>query len=316
MKTDTVFKKAFNDAVQLLADKAEGTPLPSENGLRRELGVSRTTVRKVLAQLLEVGAVTRSRNGLAAGQAGKRPNPFPSSETVSRTAQLERRFMEWVLRDDMHPGTLISELDLARRFAVATTGIREFLNRFQRFGLIEKRPNAGWIFNGFTLDFALDLFEIREMFELRSARIFALTPRDSLLWQRMDALQAEHRLLLAQIETRFQDFSDLDNRFHRLINSALPNRFIDDFYDIITLIFHYHYQWNKLDERQRNEIAIREHLTYIDALSSQNLALVELACRAHLSSAKETLIRSTATTAPSAKKERIATQSKSARLRV
>jgi hypothetical protein len=56
------------------------------------------------------------------------------------------------------------------------------------------------------------------------------------------------------------------------VNSAAPNRFIDSFYDIITLIFHYHYQWNKQDERQRNEVAIREHLTYIDALLSRNVA--------------------------------------------
>jgi DNA-binding GntR family transcriptional regulator len=52
-------------------------------------------------------------------------------------------------------------------------------------------------------------------------------------------------------------------------------------------------QWNKQDERQRNEVAIREHLTYIDALYSRNSSFVELACRAHLTSAKETLMRST-----------------------
>ncbi len=80
--------------------------------------------------------------------------------------------MEWMLRDDASPGSTISELDLARRFGVATTSIREFLNRFQRFGLIEKRPNSGWVFKGFTEAFALELFEIREMFELRSARAF------------------------------------------------------------------------------------------------------------------------------------------------
>jgi hypothetical protein len=28
------------------------------------------------------------------------------------------------------------------------------LNRFQSFGLIEKRPNAGWLFKGFTINFA------------------------------------------------------------------------------------------------------------------------------------------------------------------
>lgn len=69
-----------------------------------------------------------------------------------------------------------------------------------------------------------------------------------------------HADLLEQIESRFHDFSGLDNRFHRLINEASPNRFIDDFYDIITFIFHYHYQWNKQDEKQRNQAAILEHV--------------------------------------------------------
>ena len=78
--------------------------------------------------------------------------------------------------------------------------------------------------------------------------------------------------------------------YYRDVNG---NRFIADFYDVIAMIFHYHYQWNKHDERQRNEVAIREHLTYIDALLSRNPAMVELACRAHLASARETLLRST-----------------------
>jgi bacterioferritin-associated ferredoxin len=69
--------------------------------------------------------------------------------------------MEWMLRGGAKPGTVINELELARQFGVATTGIREFLIRFSRFGLIEKRSNSGWLFKGFTEDFALELFEIR-----------------------------------------------------------------------------------------------------------------------------------------------------------
>jgi DNA-binding GntR family transcriptional regulator len=99
--------------------------------------------------------------------------------------------------------------------------------------------------------------------------------------------------LLEEIELRFNDFSDLDSRFHRLVNSAAPNRFIDSFYDIITLIFHYHYQWNKHSERHRNEVAIGEHLAYIDALLDRSTARIERACKTHLASARETLIRAT-----------------------
>ncbi len=294
MKTDTVYKRAFNDTLDLLARLPAGEQLPSENTLSVQLGVSRTTVRKVISALRDGGMLSgagRHRNLSVPDDAMQR---YPLSETVPTAAQVEERFMEWMLRDNARPGTAINELELARKFGVATTGIREFLNRFQRFGLIERRANAGWVFKGFTTSFSLELFEIREMFELRSARALATMPATAPHWSQLEALRAEHLQLLEEIDERFHDFSDLDSRFHRLVSSASPNRFIDSFYEIITVIFHYHYQWNKHDERARNEVAIREHLTYIDALRSRNVAMVELACRAHLASARETLLRSTA----------------------
>jgi DNA-binding GntR family transcriptional regulator len=291
MKTDAVYKRAFNEALDLISNLGDGDALPSENRLSAQLRVSRTTVRKIVAAL--------DARGILSGTGRERfvnttsaIERFPEAETVPLSEQVEKRFMEWMLRDNTLPGTSINELDLARRFGVATTGIREFLNRFQRFGLIEKRPNAGWVFKGFTASFALELFEIREMFELRSAMAFAKLPEDSPLWVRLAALREQHLSLLNDIDRRYHDFSELDSSFHRLINSAAPNRFIEDFFDIITLIFHYHYQWNKLDERQRNQVAIKEHLTYMEALLSRNSSMVELACRAHLASAKETLMRS------------------------
>ena len=174
-----------------------------------------------------------------------------------------------MLRGGVKPGTLINELELARQFGVATNGIREFLIRFSRFGLVEKKRNSGWLFKGFTEDFALELFEIRVMFELRSARLFAELPQESPLWARLEALKRQHIELLDNIDLRYHDFSSLDNRFHRLVNESSPNRFIDDFSDIITLIFHYHYQWNKADEKERNKAAILEHLAYIEALQCQ-----------------------------------------------
>ncbi|MBX3576675.1 MAG: GntR family transcriptional regulator [Rhizobiaceae bacterium] len=293
MKTDTVFKRAYNDALDLISRLAEGEPLPSENTLSASMGVSRTTVRKVIASLKASGVISGAGRERNVHPSSPSMHRFPESETVPMAAQVEERFMEWMLRDNARPGTAINELDLARKFGVATTGIREFLNRFQRFGLIEKRPNAGWVFKGFTTNFALELFEIREMFELRSARALAAMPDGSSHWVQLEAIRREHVDLLNDIEARYHDFSDLDSRFHRLISSAAPNRFIDSFYDIITVIFHYHYQWNKHDERQRNEVAIREHLTYIEALFTRNVTMAELACRAHLTSARETLLRST-----------------------
>jgi DNA-binding GntR family transcriptional regulator len=68
---------------------------------------------------------------------------------------------------------------------------------------------------------------------------------------------------------------------------------IDGFFDVIPLTFHYHYQWNKSDERQRNIVAPREHFEHIDALMSRDPQRIETTCMAHLASARRTLLGST-----------------------
>ncbi|UXN67098.1 GntR family transcriptional regulator (plasmid) [Phyllobacterium sp. A18/5-2] len=292
MKPDSVFKKAFNRTLQLLDEGAVDISATSENALRARIGVSRTTVRKVLGELQARGIIRISEDGATVGRNILKSDYFPDLETTSKRQHVEEQFMEWMLRGDTQPGTLINELQLARQFGVATNGVREFLIRFSRFGLIEKKQNSGWLFKGFTEAFALELFEIRVMFELRSAHLFAELPDDSPLWRELADLKTEHQRLLREIGGRFHDFSRLDNRLHRLINRAAPNRFIDDFYDVITLIFHYHYQWNKKDELQRNEAAIREHLAYIDALLSGDTHEIERTCLRHMTSARTTLVRS------------------------
>lgn len=291
MKGDAIYKRAFNATVDLFST-AEPVALPSETRLRDALGVSRTTVRKILRELGDRGLVVE-RGGLRLltrplGDADR----YAGAETVSRLQHVERQFMEWMLRGGATPGSAINELDLARRFGVATTGVREFLIRFGRFGLIEKRSNQGWLFKGFTRDFALELFEVRVLFELRSARAFAALPPTAPQWSELDAVERRHLALRDAMEDRFHDFSALDDRFHRLVASAAPNRFVDDMSDVFTFIFHYHYQWNKIDEKTRNAAALAEHLAYVDALRSRDVPRVERACRVHLDSARDTLLRS------------------------
>lgn len=292
MKSDTIYKKAFNNALDLLVRIELGAALPTENVLAQQLNISRTTVRKVLKAFGDRGLISSGLPRIKL-RAADNTERYPEAETIQISRQVERDFMQWILKDDPRPGTVINELELARKFGIATTIIREFLNRFQRFGLIEKRNNAGWIFRGFTREFALELFEVRELYELRSARLFSTLDQASPIWDQLSAMRVAHVALLADIDRRFQDFSELDSSFHRLLSSASPNRFIDSFSDVMSMVFHYHYQWRKHDERQRNEVAILEHLAYIDALFSRDPVAIETACRTHLLSARATLLRST-----------------------
>ena len=292
MKSDTVFKKAFNDVLDHIATPRGWQRLDSESQLAGQFKISRTTVRKVLAELDRRHLISKDNGHLLVARRPTGDDYFPLADTVATVDRVEKQFMEWLLRGDRKPNEQINGLELAREFGAPAGAIREYLNRFTRYGLVEKRPNSGWVLRGFTIEFALELFEVREMFEIRSAKAFGEQSEGAPAWEALRRMESEHRELLAKIKARYHDFSNLDERFHRLINDASRKRFIADFHDVISLIFHYHYQWNKVDERERNVAAIHEHLEYIKALYTRNPDRIELAARKHLKSARSTLLAS------------------------
>ena len=288
-KQNTVFKDAYNRTLKLIE---ETDTLPSEAELCGLLSVSRTTVRTVLTRLGEAGLVAWDKRSKTVLRRPVGSDYFPDEETSSLSEIIERSFMRRILAGGAQPGMQINELELAREIGIGTTSVREFLIRFSRFGLIEKRPNSHWVLKGFTREFALELTEVREMFELRSAASFVHLDEGHPAWAELRLVEAQHHALLADIDSRYMEFSELDERFHLLVQKASSNRFIIDFYDIITIVFHYHYQWNKTNARARNQRALEEHLEYIQALFSRDPGKVERACRQHLKSARETLLQS------------------------
>jgi DNA-binding GntR family transcriptional regulator len=288
-RTSIVFKQACNRCLDLLV---ENENLPSEPDLCEALGVSRTTVRAVLAHFQDAGLLAWEKRSKARLRNPQPDDYFSSGETDSPADIIERGFMRRLLAEKVEPGTLMTEAELARDAGVGVASVREFLIRFSRFGLIEKRPNSRWRFKGFTREFALELTEIREMFELRSAFAFVALAGDHPAWGALDAIEGEHHDYQRLIASRPAKFSEIDERFHRLIHGASHNRFIIDFYDVIAMVFHYHYQWNKVGEHQRNAVAVGEHLAYINALKSRDHKRVREACEAHLASARTTLLLS------------------------
>lgn len=292
MKDNSVYKRGHNACLDLIGRMKVGDRLGSEPSLAERLQVSRTTVRSILSRLAGAGILHVDGREKRIVRLPRKDEYFPDMETESSAELVERKFMDYILKGDLSPGSVINTLELARQFQVSTSAIREYLNGFSRFGLILKRPNSSWVFQGFTKSFALELSDIRELFEMQSLEHFAAALSQPEARNKLKELKASHIDLLARMDRDFHSFSALDERFHRAINDASDNRFIREFYDVISLIFHYHFQWSKTDERERNEAAIYEHLAIIAALERGDLIQAKAAAAAHLKSARETLLRS------------------------
>lgn len=292
-RTNDRYKSAYNQMLEKLETAEANCELPSEPVLASELGVSRTIVRSVLDQLHKARIISwrgRRKRLLRRPLAAER---FPHGEVESIAERLEDKFLEWILRTDVAPDTRLNISLLSRQFGTTPHALQEFLVRFSRFGIVERLPRGGWVLRGFTAQYAIELSEFREMIELTSVRKLVALECGHQIWRQLDDLERDHRTLLEQVETRYRDFSALDDRLHTTINSVQDNRFAREFQALISMIFHYHYQWNKRWEKQRNTVAISEHLAYIDALRSRDWEAARSAALAHLATARQTLLAST-----------------------
>ena len=289
-KPPTIFKRSTNALLTYLdSSVAPGEQLPSELRMAEIAQVSRTAVRSALAHLVEHGLVSdlKQRRLLRKPAAA---DYFDETELKSGGQRIEEVLMEWIYRSDLAPGSDFSEAELARAAGASTISVREFLIGFSRFGLIEKKPQGGWRLCAFDRNFATELEEVRRMFELAAVeRVVTLAP-GSPVFARIRELIAQHEALVAAAPDGLASFPALDREFHTLLIGHLNNRFAQSLNDVVSLVFHYHYQWDKREELPRNQYAVQEHLTILRALARRDRAAALAAMQTHLDSARRTML--------------------------
>ena len=288
-RSDQKFKTSFNI---WLDSVAVGNFPESISGLARLLGVSRTLARRILQRAREIGLISEDRFPVVFLRKTTKSDYFSNADIRSLEQQLETDFMMWLRTTQPPPGSRLKEAVLARQFGVSNTTIREFLIGLSRFGFIRKEPQRSWILEGFTEQYALELHEVRQMFETRAISAVFAIPKEAPFWGTMLRIRQEHIQLRKEIDTRFIEFSELDSRFHRTLNAATGNRFMDGFQDSISLIFHFHYRWSNKNQVERIILAIREHLEIIEAILDRDQIGALQALERHLATANQTFVAS------------------------
>jgi DNA-binding GntR family transcriptional regulator len=291
-RTDERFREAYNHLLDYCAAQETGAHLPAEMALANQLDVSRTVVRSALDRLRDEGIINWEGRTKTLLRIPADTDKLDVASEQPSVDELERQFLDWILRFDVPPGTALNVTELARKFGVPAYGLQEFLASLSRFGLVRRRPRGGWELVGFTRDFAIELSDFRAILELNAISHLLGLPAGHDIWLQLEELESAHRALLADIDRRYNDFSLLDEQFHTAIGSVVKNRFVAEFQKVIALIFHYHYQWDKKDERERNFAAINEHLRIIEALKARREPAALEAARDHLKTSKQTLLSS------------------------
>ena len=289
-----LIQSTVNKTLELVEKSLSGnTPLPNDLALSKALHVSRTTIRTVIDYLCQQGILKREASHKRIIRAPEPHDYFDiSNEPSSKEEQFEKFFLSLIHTGKLHPGDKFSELDLAKKSNCITITVREFLIKFSRTGLIQKKPRAQWQMVEFDAAFARELVFFRKILEMTSIRALLTRAPEDPVWGDLASLLNEHLEILEDMDARYNEFPALDARLHRLIQNCSGNRFIEQFYEIVKFVCHYHYQWDKADEKERNTVAAQEHVDLIRKLLSRDFSGSIMSLETHLESAKATLMRS------------------------
>ncbi|MFU2075904.1 FCD domain-containing protein [Gallibacterium anatis] len=285
-----------NQVMDAISAKVLDSPLPSQVILASLYNVSRTTIRSVLSELLKKGILVKQNENYVVSREPREEDKFTLLKTKQNDPKslkkIESYFQEIVRTKVIKPGDKISELWLAKNANVDIFSVRAYLIQFPRFNLIKNLGRGEWQLVAFTPHYADKLFELREMLECHALNCFMNLPQSDVRWSQMRMLLQEHRVLREHISEQFTDFAKLDHQFHSIILSAADNPFINDFIELISIIFNFHYQWDNRDLKTRNILAVEEHLAVLVKIVSQDDlgAITEL--KRHLNTAKKSLMNS------------------------
>ncbi len=196
------------------------------------------------------------------------------------------RLVQAIEARDLKPGDRLRETDLATRFGVSRTPIREALKQLEAQGLARHEPNRGMVIPTLDHDEINQLYMMREVLEGTAARFAAQHATDVEIAILQDAVAADFEII--------DDVEKLvaSNRtLHRRLTLASHNRYL------VLQVEHMKQYLLLLDgttytDPQRRAGAVEEHRLLVEAIAARDLDKAEEYARLHIRKAHRARLES------------------------
>ncbi len=199
-------------------------------------------------------------------------------KSITRAESLRDAIEENIATGIFPPGMHLDETELALRFGVSRTPLREALIQLSSIGVVSLRPRRGAVVAEVTPQRLLEMFEVMGELEAMCARLAARRMTDS----DMAALEQAHDACRAACAAGDANAYYRENEvFHRAIYAGAHSSFLVE----QTSALHRRLRpYRRLQLRVRNRVAnsFNEHAGIIEALLASNADLAAERLRAHI----------------------------------
>ena len=179
-------------------------------------------------------------------------------------------------KGDLRPGDRMLETELASRFGVSRTPIREAIRRLETDGLVVHKPRIGAVVRVLTQQEIVELYEMRIVLEATAAQMAAKHCSNA----ETRTLHDLNDQMLAHSKDPFA-VATLNRKFHTCIFNAARNRFLAQSYNSLSYsLILLGKTTLETDERVQNVYA--QHEAIIGALISGDTEIASEVMHLHM----------------------------------
>ena len=174
--------------------------------------------------------------------------------------------------------TRLKEVELAKRFDVSRTPIREALRQLEQDGLVRILPAQGATIIPFTADDAEDVYDIRMMLELLAVDIAGSNLKLQKLTELRDHISTENK-------QNVQKQTQLDTDLHQYLINATGRRYLIAMYERTNRLMQ-HIRSLGFRNPETLARATTEHIEMIDAMLIRDIPAAKTIIRHHIQNSK------------------------------
>lgn len=196
----------------------------------------------------------------------------------SKSAFVLARLRESIFAGEFEQGEVMRQNELAARFGVSSTPVREALRGLQAEGLVTMSPRGGATVARFGEDRVDELHELRALVEGYATRLAA----ENLRMRRAEEIDRLHQLIVHQAGADLWEprvLQELDRRFHFMIYETGALIVATTARSLWSYLPTYDTEWTNLTAAGR---LIAEHAGILAALRAADPDLAESRMRAHI----------------------------------
>jgi len=215
-------------------------------------------------------------------------NPTRDGERRNSKERILQVLRADIISQKLKPGQAIREDEIAERFGISRTPIREVLRKLEQEDLVKVVPNRGVFVSELTPKDIEEVLDIRMAIESAAARAAAVKMTDQSL---MELKEVGKQLDVAlELQDSIMSF-ETDSRLHNLILVAAGNKRAHRI--IINLMGQIHrIRFISGHKPGRIETTVNEHKRIVQALIEMDPDKSETAMREHLLHTREILLPS------------------------